>query len=280
MPAPREIDPGQSPLHWFGKEFRRARDAAGMTQGAFAAIVPCDVSLVSRIEGGELTPNDAFVAAIRRTFPDRDWLVRFCEASPRWNKTPKVPIWFEDYLRQEREAHTLRLFHTSLFPGPFQTADYARELIRVVQPTATEERVDELVDARLARQRIFDGPDAPNTLVVLDEAVLHRCIGSVKIMHEQLVHLATISTRPTISVQVIEAGAGAHPGLAGSFQIASVHGKPDMMLVEAVVEDQTVERAAFVQRVAVTFDRLRGYALACAASRDLLLKLAEEIWNV
>jgi hypothetical protein len=251
-----------------------------MTQGAFAAIVPCDVSLVSRIEGGELAPNEAFVAAMRRTFPDRDWLVRFCEVSPRWNKTTGVPKWFEDYLQHEREAHTLRLWHTSLIPGPFQTADYARELIRVVQPTATEERVDELVDARLARQRIFDGPDAPNTLVVLDEAVLHRCIGSVKIMHEQLVHLATISTRPTISVQVIEAGAGAHPGLAGSFQIASVHGKPDMMLVEAVVEDQTVERAAFVQRVAVTFDRLRGYALACAASRDLLLKLAEEIWNV
>jgi hypothetical protein len=280
MPAPREIDPGQSPAHWFGKEFRRAREAAGMTQGAFAAIVPCDVSLVSRIEGGELAPNEAFVAAMRRTFPDRDWLVRFCAASPRWNKTTGVPKWFEDYLQHEREAHTLRLWHTSLIPGPFQTADYARELIRVVHPTATEERVDELIEARLKRQGMFEGSDAPNTLVVLNEAVLHHPIGSAKIMHDQLVHLAEMSTRPTISVQVIEARSGANPGLAGSFQIASVHGKPDLMLIEAVGEDQTVERAAFIQRVAVTFDRLRGYSLSCVASRDLMLKLAGEIWNV
>jgi hypothetical protein len=279
MPAPREIDPGQSPLHWFGKEFRRAREAAGMTQGAFAAIVPCDVSLVSRVEGGELTPNEAFVAAMRRTFPGHDWLVRFCQASPRWNKDV-VPRWIEDYLGREREAHTLRLFHTSLFPGPFQTADYARELYRVVQPTATQERLDELVAARLARRSIFDAANAPTTLVVLDEAVLHRLIGSARIMHDQLLHLAEMSTLPTVSVQVIEAKTGAHPGVAGSFQIASVHGKPDLMLIEAVGEDNTEERAAQVQQVTVRFDRLRGYALSCTASRDLTLTLAEEIWKI
>jgi hypothetical protein len=80
------------------------------------------------------------------------------------------------YLGHEREAHTLRLWHTSLFPGPFQTAAYARELIRVEQPTATTERVDELVEARLARQHMFNGPDAPNALVVLNEAVLHHLL--------------------------------------------------------------------------------------------------------
>jgi hypothetical protein len=242
--------------------------------------VPCDVSLVSRVEGGELAPNEAFIAAMRRTFPDRDWLVRFCEVSPHWNKTTGVPKWFEDYLQHEREAHTLRLWHTSLIPGPFQTADYARELIKVEQPTATQERVDELVEARLARQRMFDEPGAPNALVVLDEAVLHRPVGSAMIMHDQLVHLVEMSTLPTVSVQVIETKSGAHPGMGGSFQIASVHGKPDLMLIEAVDEDQTVDRAAFVQQVTVTFDRLRGYALSCVASRDLMLKLAEERWNV
>jgi hypothetical protein len=277
MPAPRDIDPGQSPLHWFGKEFRRARETANMTQAAFAAIVPCDVSLVSRVEGGELAPNDAFIAAIGRTFTGHDWLVRFCQVSPRWKKEV-VPRWIEDYLGRERDAHTLRLFHTSLFPGPFQTADYARELYRVVQPTATGERLDELVQARMARRSIFDGPDAPDALVVLDEAVLHRLIGSAGIMHDQLLHLAEMSTLPTVSVQVIGAKAGAHPGVAGSFQIASVHGKPDLMLIEAVGEDHTEERAAQVQQVTARFDRLRGYALSCTASRDLTL--AEEIWKI
>jgi hypothetical protein len=245
-----------------------------MTQGAFAAIVPCDVSLVSRVEGGELAPNEAFIAAMRRTFPGHDWLVRFCQASPRWNKTVGVPIWFEDYLAQEREAHTLRIWETCLVPGPFQTADYARELFRAELPTAAAERLDTLVEARLARKNMFDRPDPPNALVVLDEAVLHRLIGSTKTMHDQLILLAEVSKLPTISVQVVEAGSGAYPGLAGSFQIASAYGKPDLLVNQAVEEDHTVERAALVRRVAVTFDRLRGYALSCAASRNLILKVA------
>jgi hypothetical protein len=134
MPGPKHLDPELSPLHFFGAEFRRARETAGMSQGAFAATVPCDTSIVSRVEGGELAPSDAFIEATSRTFPDRDWLVRFHQASPKWSKNRPIPRWFEDYLRAEREAHTLRIWQPILIPGPFQTGEYARELFRVEQP--------------------------------------------------------------------------------------------------------------------------------------------------
>jgi hypothetical protein len=140
--------------------------------------------------------------------------------------------------------------------------------------------LDEQVALRLGRQGIFDKPEPPNTLVVLDELVIQRLVGSPKVMHDQLLQLADMSARSYISVQVIPASSGVSPGLAGCFQIASVDGKPDLMLIEAVVEDQTTERGTFVRKVAVAFDRLRGFALPCAASRDLILKVAEEKWNV
>jgi DNA-binding transcriptional regulator YiaG len=278
MPAPKQLNPELSPLHYFGAEFRRVREAAKMSQGTFAATVPCDVSTVSRIEGGELGPNDAFVVAMLGAFPELAWLGRFYEASRKWSNGP-VPPWFEDYLRAETQAHTLRIWQPLIVPGPFQSSDYARELFKVEQPDLTNERLDEQVAARLERQNIFDKSEPPNTWVVLDEAVLHRCIGSAKVMHDQLLQMADMSLRSYVSLQVVPASSAVHPGLAGSFQIASVDGKPDLMLIEAVVEDQTTERGSFVRKVTVAFDRLRGFALSCAGSRDLILKVAEDKWN-
>ena len=52
MPRVRTLTPGASPTHFFGSEVRRAREAAGMPQAELGALVPCDKSVVSRIEAG------------------------------------------------------------------------------------------------------------------------------------------------------------------------------------------------------------------------------------
>ena len=108
--------------------------------------------------------------------------------------------------------------------------------------------------------------------------VLHRLIGSPKIMHDQLVQLADMSARSYIAVQVVPASTGANSGLAGSFMIASFDSKPDIVIIEAV-EDQTIERTSLVQKTAVAFDRVRVDALPRSASRDLILKVAGERWK-
>jgi ribosome-binding protein aMBF1 (putative translation factor) len=69
MPAKRDLDPGASPLHFFGAEVRRAREAAGLTLADLGAVVPCDASTVSKIEAGQLRPTERFVAACVETFP-------------------------------------------------------------------------------------------------------------------------------------------------------------------------------------------------------------------
>jgi len=52
---------------------------------------------------------------------------------------------------------------------------------------------------------------------VLDESVLHRQIGTPKVTYDQLAHLADMSERSYISVQVVPASVGAHAGLACAF---------------------------------------------------------------
>jgi len=179
VPAKRDLDPGTSPLHFFGAEVRRAREAAGMTLADLGAAVPCDASTVSKIEAGLLRPTKRFVAACLEAFPHLDWLARFYEESQTWGDGP-IPRWFEDWLNIEREATSLRIWQPLIVPGLLQTADYARALYCAGILNTGDEAVDQLVDARLARQRILDRPDPPNLWVVLDESVLHRLIGTPK----------------------------------------------------------------------------------------------------
>jgi hypothetical protein len=116
--------------------------------------------------------------------------------------------------------------------------------------------------------------------VVVDEAVLHRVIGSRKIMHDQLLSLADTSCRPSVTVQVVPAEVGAHAGLLGAFIVASFdEGAPSMLYLETAAQGQVVERSAQVKKAALAFDRLRAEALPRGASRDLIGKVAEERWT-
>ena len=116
--------------------------------------------------------------------------------------------------------------------------------------------ISALVAAQLARQAIFDRPDPPDVAVVLDEAVLHRLIGSPQVMHDQLRQVAEFSVRPYILVQVVPAGNGANAGLGGPLNIASGDGTPDVLHMDAV-EGNTTEQRPLVRKAAVAFGRVR-----------------------
>jgi len=189
-----------------------------------------------------------------------------------------VPTWFEDWLQAEGEAQSLRMWSPMLIPGLLQTAEYARALFLAAQTDTSDEAIGALVAARLERQVILDQVNPPDVVAVLDEAVLHRLIGSPQVMHDALAHVAELSQRPCIVVQVVPAGNGANAGLGGAFDIAAADGIAETLRMESV-EDQTTEKRSLVRKAAVAFDRVRGDALPRDASRDLILKVADEQWK-
>jgi transcriptional regulator with XRE-family HTH domain len=275
MPARRDLDPEASPLHFFGAEVRRAREAAGMTLADLGALVPCDASTVSRIESGQLTPSDRFAAACDEAFPQMGgWFTRFYRSSGQW--TGPYPPWFLDWLKIERDATALRWWEPILIPGLLQTADYARALFRAWQRAGTDELVEDLVTGRLERQAILDRADPPELWVLIEETALHRPVGSAKVMHGQLEHLAEMTVRASVTVQVVPAEVGAHGGMLGAFILADPSGT---VYLETAVEAQITGRSALTERAALIFDRLRADALPRAASRDLIVKVAHERWE-
>ena len=271
-------DPETNPAAFLGAELRRARLAAGFSsQEALAAKFGFDRTVIAKAETGDRPPTtDVLVAWCEACQLDEDLFARLAKLAR--SADGPVPSWFESWLEAEREAQTLRYWQPIIVPGLFQTAGYARALFLAAQNDVSEEAIDALVSARLGRQVIFDEPDPPDVVVVLDELVLHRLVGSAEVMYGQLTQLVELSTRPYISVQVVPASQGANAGLGGALNIASGDGTPEIVHMDAV-EGQTTERRVLVHKAAVAFDRVRGDALSRGQSRDLILRLADELWK-
>ncbi|MGI8450133.1 MAG: helix-turn-helix domain-containing protein [Streptosporangiaceae bacterium] len=276
MPLVRELDPSAGPLQFFGAELRRARTAAGLSQEQLGQRLGYSGAQVGKVEIGERAPAEDFAEACDRVFPDAGGLFgRIFQLARRWDGG--YPSWFIEWVDCERRATSLCSWQPLLVPGLLQTADYARAIL-AADPETTEAQLEELANARLERQTILDKPTPPTLWTVLDEAVLHRLIGSRKIMYDQLLALADASCRPNITVQIVPAEVGAHAGLLGGFAVASFDDARGTVYMESPDQGQTTDAPSVVRRLSLTFDTLRADALPRGASRDLIGKVAEERW--
>ena len=98
-------------------------------------------------------------------------------------------------------------------------------------------------------------------------------------MHEQLLHVAELTERPYVCVQVVPTVIGATAGLSGDMSLASGDGGPDVLHTDAVPEGHTTEARSLVRKAGVAFERMRGYAMPRAQSRDLIMEVANELWK-
>ncbi len=109
--------------------------------------------------------------------------------------TAQVAPWFD----AEARAHTLRYWQPVVVPGILQSERYAYEMYRV--GGRSHERALEEVAGRMQRQLILNRDDAPTVVVVLDQMVLERFIGSAEVMAEQCAQLLALP--PSVLLHVL-----------------------------------------------------------------------------
>jgi transcriptional regulator with XRE-family HTH domain len=270
----RELDPGASPLHFFGAEVRRAREAAGMTLADLGALVPCDASTVSRIESGLLSPAERFATVCDKAFPQMGgWFTRFYQDSRKWDGP--YPPWFRDWIEIEQRAASLRIWEPLLVPGLLQTPGYAAGVFASWKP-ASDDEVDAKVRARIERQGILGGGGPPDLRVLLDESVLRRAIGTASVMGEQLGHLVAMAGRPNITIQLVPAEASAYAWASGAVAVATVPGEADSAHLDTAAQGMTIHEPRLVARIAHMLDELRSDALPRARSVELIQEAAAQ----
>jgi transcriptional regulator with XRE-family HTH domain len=261
-------------LSLFADALREARTKAGLNSDELGDKLGYSGALIRSVESGHRVPKPALAKAADQFF---GYPKIFEMMEERLRDLP-FPESYRPFVPYEKSARVLRIFEHVLIPGLLQTPEYAKAVLGK-RPHTTEDELENLLAVRLARQEILTRDDPPLLYVLLDEAVLNRPVGTVEMMHGQLMHLADLAAWPNISIQVVPYAAGAHIGLLGAFVIAE---QPDMSVIvflENAGDGQTVEDADHVSQVIARFDALRGEALTVGASRDLIIKVAEETWK-
>jgi len=277
---PRDNDQDGTPQGVFGAELRYHRERAELSQTELAALVTVSHDVISKIETGERPPAKDFPERLDAVpeLDTRGGLARLWGNLRKGLKNRAIPGWFRPWAEVEAEATALRWYEPLLIPGLLQTEDYARAIL-AAGPGINGDDLEDRVAGRMARQSVLERRDPPHLWCVLDEAVLRRPVGGAKVMRTQLEHLAGLAGRPRTTVQVIPASAGAHAGLLGAFIIADVDGSPSMVYLETSAEGQDTDSPTVLAHVTLRFDTLRAEALPRAASRDLIMKVAEDRWT-
>ncbi|OIJ87670.1 helix-turn-helix domain-containing protein [Streptomyces colonosanans] len=201
------------------------------------------------------------------------------EKAREFMRLEKYPPQFKDYALLEQRALTLSTYVTFVIHGLFQTEAYARALIGGGYPPLKDERVEELVEARLARKALFDR--APTALIelIVEESALRRVIGDQEVMREQLLHLATCARRRNVTLQVLplDCGlAGEHSGCRGDMTLVETPNHDHLAYLEPQDESLLVSDPAKVTTYAHRYAKIRSQALGPRESLGLIERLAGE----
>ncbi|MDT9701726.1 helix-turn-helix transcriptional regulator [Streptomyces sp. P17] len=274
-----------------GAELRALRTGAGLTSGEAARLVGWHQSKVSRIETGASGVKPADVRLLLDAYGVADSQLRELllvlagsdDGAGRhhwWHAYRGVlPPTYRDFISLESQASAMRTLETSVVPGLLQTPEYARAVTRVAVGglDETDERLDALVEVRLARQDVLRGEPPLELSAVLDEAVLRREIGGPGVMSRQLWRLVEAGRLPQVRLQVLPFTAGAHIGITGPFVVFSFSRTSDLdvVVLDHLTSSLYLERKEDLQAYTEAFTTLQIHALSPEESLDYIAGIAD-----
>ncbi|WP_371580669.1 Scr1 family TA system antitoxin-like transcriptional regulator [Streptomyces sp. NBC_01314] len=262
------LDPGASPLDYYGYELRRCREAASLTQKQLGDILGYTASLVGQIETARKCPTLEFSERVDVALETGGLLSRLAVLVMR----SQLPAWFQQVAEIEVRAAEIYTFQTHLIHGLLQTENYVRAVLGALDETDLDERTA----VRLARQRIFEKEEPPVLWAVISEAALYQKLGGADVMRGQLLKLLAFEKNHRINVQVLPFEAGAHAGLQGSFNLYRCRQDPDIVYTEGYGSGHPTANPDTVRDCSLRYDHLQAAALSLRDSAELIRRVMEE----
>ncbi|MPZ84704.1 MAG: DNA-binding protein [Actinophytocola sp.] len=275
-----------------GKEIEHMINAAGKNQSEAAALIETgQPRMAGLIDGkGNIAVGDLERLANKLGFTDAGYQAALLELRRDGHKRG---FWSSGYHRAysedlrlridlEKHADQIRSAEVEVMPGLAQCEAYARAL-HADMPEQGDLTLEDRVQARLARQDIYDKPEAPSVHFVLSESCLRRVWGDEQVMCEQMDYLIKLSNQPNVMIQVMPFNARPgrrspignrftlmrvpSPGVAGPLELAYTEGEGEIRYLDD-------KKALTAYDTAWT--RLATAALSFDESRKFVRKVARE----
>jgi transcriptional regulator with XRE-family HTH domain len=273
------------------RALRKLRADADLTIDQVAEKIDLSASTLSRLETAQAVVRRGDIKELldiyEATDPQREELLHLAGQSreqPWWREYKDLPNATTADL--EAKASVIRQYSALLVPGLLQTKEYARHILGAVRGDGGAKNVERQLKLRMNRQMLLSAPDSPHYVVVLDEAVLHRIVGSRIVMHAQVKRLVDAAKMEKVSLHFLPFRAGAHAGLDGDFTIYTykkpeepgvIYEDPDVVYVDNIDGGAYIEDRDITDRYNQAFERLLETALDEFKSAEVLADIEAEL---
>ncbi len=266
-----------------GAELRRLREAANLSGEQVAATLGWSQPKVSRIETGRTAYTVRDVARLLALYGVTDdvraellaataedtgegaWIVRAGGFPRRQGSIASLEV----------VTKRIRQYQPVLVPGLLQTYDYAQTV--AAAHGATDPAA--IAVARMQRQEVLRGKDAPVFEVVLDARALLCRAGPVDVLRNQILHLATCMEQGIVNLSVIPLGTEYDVLSNVGFTIFDFrfNDSPSVVWIESPAGDVYFSAPEDVERHTTLFRRLQGVALGVEDTVSYLPTLVAEV---
>ncbi|MFJ7411905.1 helix-turn-helix domain-containing protein [Streptomyces sp. NPDC098077] len=255
-----------------GRQIKLWREAAGLRAAELGTAIGYSENLVFKVEGGRRIPKPEF---LDRT-DDVVGAGGKIAAMKKDVEEARYPKKVRDLTKLEAEAVEIGSYANGVIDGLLQTEEYARALYRERRPAYSEDDIERLVAARMARQVVFDRRPAPLLTFVQEESTLRRRTGGRMVLRHQLEHLLEMSQLRHVEIQVMPMEAEEHAGLGGSHRILKLRDGKAVGLNEVQLISGLIADPRQVQILEMRYNLIRSQALTPRLSREFIEKLLGE----
>ncbi|MEU6124745.1 helix-turn-helix transcriptional regulator [Streptomyces sp. NPDC047123] len=213
-----DVDPSDeiaSVVEALGHQQKRWREAAGLRVPDFAEAMGYGEDQVRKVERGARIPRPEYLQRADEIFGARGFIASMKEELAKAQYPKKV----RELAKLEGRAVELSLYSDRNIHGLLQTEEYARALLGTYRPCLSPVELERAVDARMARQSIYDRTPAPDIGFIQEEATLRRPVGGKMAMHRQLERLLEVGRLQHVDLQVMPMSRWNHPGVGGKIQM-------------------------------------------------------------
>ncbi|TLQ45542.1 helix-turn-helix domain-containing protein [Streptomyces marianii] len=256
-----------------GRQVRLWREAAGMRAAELGAAIGYGENQVYKVETGKRIPKPEFLDRADKALGAGGKLA----AMKKDVAEARYPKKVRDLAKLEADAVEMGAYASAVVHGLLQTEEYARALYRGRRPAFSEDQIERLVAARMARQSVFERQPAPLLTFVQEEATLRRPIGGRMVLRRQLEHLLEVGALRHVEIQLMPTETEEHAGLAGSHRVLKLSDGTTVAHNEVQLTSRLITDPKEVQILEMRYGLIRSQALTPRLSRSFIEKLLGEI---
>lgn len=250
-----------------GAQVAQFRRYAGKTQPVLAADLCISEDKLASIEQGRRPLQMALAVQIDTLLDTKQALETAVSKVP---ERERYPVFVQDFVDYEQEAVTLLWYENSVVPGLLQTEEYARAVFDCRYPPVEDETVDDWVQGRMDRQKVWDRFRPPRANFILEEAILRRPVGGREVMREQLRKLRYMEQLPCMGLQIMPMDRMPHAGLDGPMVLLETPDHEHLAYMEGQRVSFLVDDPDEVSVMQQKYGMLRSQALSPEESTRLL----------